>query len=297
MVLSTENQIDLNTVKAICSLPDDLYRLRWVSYAYYDIHRRLAKKFGANGSWPAFARWSAYTISEALRLDQVNPRLEEALREHSLPERVTGPLVAIQKQLRSLDDGAMPTVLALGNRLVFHEVAYTMVSFLDWIEAQKEEDSGDWERYKAGIAPFKSTDFFREGDLEWLRDGVSAYYDVWWAPTPERMAQCVLRGNILIGAYEQWRVDSFFEVALDFNPGALITDLRVGKHDDVGTRPVGVRNAGTRRALRHQWALLNWMSDAYATFLTRFVLTWDAPTVRSGADCASPRLEYSEPTP
>ena len=114
VVLSTESQINLDAVKAICSLPDDLYRLRWVSYAYYDIHRRLAKKFGANASWPAFARWSAYTISEALRLDQVNPRLEEALREHSLPERVTGPLVAIQKQLRSLDDGAMPTVLASG---------------------------------------------------------------------------------------------------------------------------------------------------------------------------------------
>src|SRR6476469_6118744 len=82
VVLSTENQINLDAIKAICSLPDDLYRLRWVSYAYYDIHKRLAKKFGANASWPAFARWSAYTISEALRRGQGNPPLTAALRYH-----------------------------------------------------------------------------------------------------------------------------------------------------------------------------------------------------------------------
>jgi hypothetical protein len=293
--LSTERPIDLNAVKAICRLPDDLYRLRWVSYAYYDIANRLAVNFGQNASWPAFARWSAYTISEALRLDRVNPRLEEVLREYSLPERVTGPLVAIQRQLRSLDDGAMPTVLALGNRLVFHEVAYTMVEFLDWIE-NPERNPATWEEYKEGIAPFESTDFFRPGDLEQLRDGMSAYYDAWVERDPTVRAQHVLRGNILIGAYEQWRVDSFFEVALDFNPGALITDLRIGKHDDVGTRPVGVRYGGTRRALRHQWAMLNWMSDAYATFLTRFVMTWDAPlfgarptALRLGCDIPSRR--------
>lgn len=296
MELSTERQINLDAVEAICCLPDDLYRLRWVSYAYYDIADRLAKRFGQNASWPAFARWSAYTIGEALRLDRVNPRLEDALREHSLPERVTGPLVAIQKQLRSLDDGAMPTVLALGNRMVFHEVAYTMIKFLDWIENQEKRDPDKWEEYKDSIAAFESTDFFRQGDLEELRDGMSAYYDAWFEPDTVIRAQHVLRGNILIGAYEQWRVDSFFEVALDFNPGALITDLRVGKHDEVGTRPVGVRNAGTRRALRHQWALLNWMSDAYAAFLTRFVLTWDAPlfgarptALRLGSDIPSHR--------
>jgi hypothetical protein len=294
--LSTESPINLDAVEAICCLPDDLYRLRWVSYAYHDIAKRLAVGLGENASWPTFARWSAFTISEALRLDQVNPRLEEVLRDHSLPERFTGPLVSIQKQLRNLDDGAMPVVLALGNRMVFHEVGWTMIKFLTWIEGLPKREDKAWKEYRAGITAFKSTDFFRPSYLEWLRDGVSAYHDAWWEPNPAKKAQSVLRGNILIGAYEQWRVDSFFEVALDFNPGALITDLRVGKHDEIGTRPVGVRHAGTRRALRHQWALLNWMSDAYAAFLTRFVLTWDAPlfsesptALRLGSDIPSRR--------
>ena len=61
--LSTERPIDRAAVEAICCLPDDLYRLRWVSYAYHDIATRLAAKLGANATWPAFARWSAYTIS------------------------------------------------------------------------------------------------------------------------------------------------------------------------------------------------------------------------------------------
>ena len=50
----------------------------------------------------------------------------------------------------------------------------------------------------------------------------------------------------------------------------------------------------TCRALRHQWALLNWMSDAYATFLTRFVLTWDAPLF--GAEPTALRLGSNIPS-
>lgn len=267
-------------IEAICCLPDDLYRLRWVSYAYYDIARRLATRLGNDATWPAFARWSAYTISEALRLDQVNPRLEEVLREHALPPSVTGPLVAVQRRLRSLDDGAMPTVLALGNRMVFHEIGWTLTKFLDWIE--KQPASAKWSAQKrdryiaANVNPLPPDDFFRPCYPEWLREGVAAYYDAWYERDPHKRAQHVLRGNILIGAYEQWRVDSYFEIALDFNPGALVKDLRLGPHDDIGIRRLGVRRAGTRRALRHQWAMFDWMSDAYAAFLTQFVMTWDA---------------------
>jgi len=275
--LNTSTRITTAAVREICDLKDDLYRLRWVSYAYDDLARRLDPKLGGNASWPAFARWSAFTISEALRLDQVNPRLEDVLRRHALPQRVTGPLVEIQKRLRSLDDGAMPTILALGNRFVFHEVGWTVAEFLEWLETQDGPDPDKWNDYQTRITPFAATDFFRPGYLEWLRDGVRAYYDACWERDPRKQAQHVLRGNMLIGAYEQWRVDSFFEVALDFNPGNLIERLRIDDHDDLAHRLIGVRHAGTRRALRHQWAMLNWMADAYAALLTRFVLTWDAP--------------------
>ena len=296
MGLTTESPIDTDAVEAICCLPDDLYRLRWVSYAYYDLSTRLSAKVGENNAtWPAFARWSAYTISESLRVDRVNPRLKEVLRQHALPDGVAGPLVEIQKRMRSLDDGAMPTVLALGNRMVFHEVGWTIAHFLEFLERQDDRNPEPWAAYEGCIQPFEATDFFRSGYPEWLRDGVHAYYDACWENDPAKKAQLVLRGNILIGAYEQWRVNSFFDVALDFNPGSLIRELRV-RHDEIGTRPVGVRHGGTRRALRHQWALLDWLADAYAAFLTRFVLTWDAaldsekPTaLRLGCDLPSRR--------
>jgi hypothetical protein len=269
--------IDTAAVEAICCLPDDLYRLRWVSYAYHDLSKRLTRGLGENASWPSFARWSAYTISESLRVDRVNPRLEQLLQHHALPSRVVKPLLEVQRRLRSLDHGALPTVMALGNRMVFHEIGWTIVEFLEWIEGQDARDPDAWATYKARIEPFDSTDFFRPGYPEWLRDGVGAYYDAWWENDRAKKAQLVLRGNILLGAYEQWRVDSFFRVALDFNPGSLVKELRVRQHDQLATQPVGVRHAGTRRALRHQWALIDWMADAYAAFLTRFVLTWDAP--------------------
>ncbi len=277
MELSTERPIDVDAVEAICCLPDDLYRLHWVSYAYNDLSQRLAQGLGENASWPTFARWSAFTIGEALRLDEVNPRLEEVLRECALPASVSGPLVQIQKRLRSLDDGAMPTVLALGNRMVFHEIGWNVAHFVAWLEGQTARDANAWAAYRADVKAFAANDFFRPCYPEWLRDGFGSYYEAWWETDPAQKAQHVLRGNILIGAYEQWRVDSFFEVALDFNPGSLVKDLRVDKHDAIGTHLMGVRHTGTRRALRHQWAVFEWMSDAYAAFLTRFVLTWDAP--------------------
>jgi hypothetical protein len=296
MTLSTEAAIDADAIESICCLPDDSYRLRWVRYAYHDISERLAGRetsrgLGENASWPTFAQWSAYTISEALRLDRVNPRLEEVLREHALPPKVTGPLVEMQKRMRRLDDGAMPTVLALGNRLVFHEVGWTLLHFVQWIEKERAYNPGAWAKYRAKIKPFDTTDFFRAAYPEWLRDGVGAYYEAWWADEPARKAQLVLKGNILIGAYEQWRVNSFFEVALDFNPGCLIKDLRTGHHGDGA--PVAIRHAGTRRALRHQWALFDWVADAYAAFLTHAVLTWDAPLY--GPHPTSVRLGCSLP--
>ena len=58
MELSTEVPIDVDAIEHICCLPDDLYRLRWVSYAYHDISDRLAEGLGRNASWPTFAEWS-----------------------------------------------------------------------------------------------------------------------------------------------------------------------------------------------------------------------------------------------
>jgi hypothetical protein len=280
-LLDTSRTFDVAAVEAICEIPDDAYRLQWVSYAYYKLAEELSENFGKNNaSWPSFARWSAFTIAEALRLDEVNPRLEEVLRQHVLPPRVAHALVEIQRRLRSLDDGAMPAVLALGNRLVFHEVGHTVAHFLQWIKTQEGRDPAAWSVYeRKKIQPFPATDFFRPSYATWLRGGMHAYYDAWWVDEPTLKAQKILKGNLLIGAYEQWRVDAFFEVALDFNPGALIDELRLPEHgrDQMVEQLLRVKHAGTRRALRHQWAMINWAADAYAAFLTRYVLTWDAP--------------------
>ena len=113
-----------------------------------------------------------------------------------------------------------------------------MINFLNWIKDQRGRDPDAWAAYRAGITVFEATDFFRPCYPEWLREGMSADSTAWRTDDPALKAQHVFRGNILIGAYEQWRVDAFFEVALDFNPGALVKDLRISCHDEVGTRPM-----------------------------------------------------------
>ena len=139
----------------------------------------------------------------------------------------------------------MPTVLALGNRLVFHEVGWNLTKFLEYVEAYDTKADADshWDEYQREIEPFEATDFFRPCYPEWLHDGIRSYYDAWWETDDDKKAQHILRANILIGAYEQWRVDSFFEVALDFTPGSLIKDLRTRDHDKLAQNLVGVRHA------------------------------------------------------
>ena len=172
---------------------------------------------------------------------------------------------ALQQKLRSLDNGAMPTVLALGNRLVFHEVGWALANFLQWIEGQKQRIK----RHRTTIesvrsSRFAATDFFRPSSPESAarrrRRILRSMVDE--ERRKSKKAPTRAPRNVLIGAYETDRPasNSFFEVALDFDPGALVEELRVD-HAHLGATPMGVRHSGhTSRTPGAGRALLGWMA-------------------------------------
>ena len=150
-------------------------------------------------------------------------------------------------------------------------------------------DDAVWAEYRAGIKPFPTDRLLpRRLSRVAARRCRRLLRRAGGRRTRSATAQLVLKGNILIGVYEQWRVDSFFEVALDFNPGVLVKDLRIGRHDEFAA-PVGIRHVGTRRgpspsvgAVRLDGRRLRRVPHARGAHLGRTPLTKKPTSLRLG---------------
>jgi hypothetical protein len=290
MTLTTSLPITTDSVEDICALKDAVYRNCWITYGYFDLSTRLRPYIGDNASWCTFARWSSFTVGENLRLDQRSRRLDDVLSWG--PLRVfRGVAQKFYSDVRAISDAAMPRTLALGNHYVFHEIGHAVASFLDWLDESQDEIAIDaekaWSEFKEKITPFEGADeLFRPGDVSWLQDGLRCYFDAARDDNPERRAHEVLRGNILIAAYEQWRLDPILQIALDPFARHLVefhsTDLHAAGPQAPGDYPhARLRRQGTRWALRHRSSLRQWIADIYAGTLTRHWMTLDMP---AGAD-------------
>ena len=286
---TTEEWLDKKSIQEICELKDPVYRNCWITYGYYNISERLHQHIGENASWCTLARWSSATIGESLRLDQPSRRVDDIFGAWFLrPFR--GIAQDFFRDVRMLSDAAMPRMLALGNHYVFHEIGYAVAGLTEWYEKRLTTHADDseaewtaaWLRHRADIEPFRHADeIFRPADVTWLRDGLECYFRAMRSEAdPTRQAQLVLHGNILLAAYEQWRVDPILQVALDPFAKHLVEFRSAdphGQHAPGDTPRAVLRRQDTPWALRHQSALMRWIADVYAGLLTQHVMTLDVP--------------------
>ena len=270
--------VDTDTIEMICKLNDDVYRNQLITYVYERLSRRLAAETGRNANWFTFARWSSFTVGENLRVDKPSEAFRELIDSHPPLRIVRGPLIRLQHDMRMLSDAAMPRTLALGNHMVFHEIAYAAAKFLEWYDDAAEGRTLDeWKEYRTTIIAEPATDLFQACDVEWLRDGVEAYFLAMLEKDPGAQARLVMRGNVLLAAYEQWRLEPVVALALDPVAKNLVevanTDLHAG-----GKGPHAIlRRAGTPWAFRHHSPLKQWTMERYQEFLTRHVMAWQGP--------------------
>jgi hypothetical protein len=249
----------------------------------------LRRHIGENASWCTFARWSSATIGESLRLDQPSRRLDELLTPWFL--RPLRPFAQdFYRDVRMLSDGALPRMLAMGNHYVFHEIAYAIAELIAWYEGEAAQIpatddqawEASWQRYRESIKAFRKADeIFRPADESWLRDGLECYFRAMrCGADAARQSQYVLHGNILLAAYEQWRVDPILQVALDPLAKHLVEFRSTDPHGTHAPgdypRPV-VRGLGTQWALRHHTSVARWIADLYSGVLTKNFMTLDVP--------------------
>jgi hypothetical protein len=269
--------ITLAEIETICQLQDDFYRNQYITYAYQQLSVRLAKLTGQNANWFTFARWSSFTVGENLRTDQPSAAFGELVSSHAVLRLLRGPIIRIQHDLRMLGDAAMPRTLAIGNHLVFHEIAYAVAAFLDWYEAAPTSDLAAWRTYRNAIVAADPTDLFQACDLAWLRDGIESYFLAIREPDPAAQSRLVLRGNVLLAVYEQWRLQPIVQIALDPVARHLVEFKGTNLHEDAAEPRAVLRHRGTRFALTHRSPVNQWLAHTYASLLTRYVMAWEGP--------------------
>jgi ER-bound oxygenase mpaB/B'/Rubber oxygenase, catalytic domain len=276
LALSTQREVRTDQVEKICELRNDFYRNQWITYAYWRISQRLRKRIGANASWCTFSTWSSRTVGANLRLENSGRRVDELIKDKdsSVDEHDSRLFLELQYRVSTRDDGAAQRALALGNRLIFHEIGFAMIDFLEWADKHDDPDDGSWERYRETITPYEASDLFPAADVEQLRGGLECCYQAKYANTDDQKAELVLRGNLLLGAYEQWRVGPVLKVALDPWPGRLVRVIQADPH---AAPELSLPGAGTPWALRHQSPVLRSLATQFAGGLTRLFMALDAP--------------------
>ena len=289
--LKVGQRIGTAEVETICEITDDFYRNRWITYGYYDISSRLAMliEHNANGnstvahnaSWCTFSTWSSRTIGQNMRPDEVTPSVDRLLRKYRFVIWPVGWLLRLLDHHRKTRNGAVVArVLALGNRLVFGEIGHAVVGFIEEFRNSTEFDPEKWKKYRQTIVATEPTDLFQEGDVELLKDGLKCYYLAMWETDQRLKTELVLKGNLLIGVYEQWRLDPTVKAALSLFPRRL---LRVEKSrlnaltGGVQRASVTLRRKERPWALRHKSWIRRRLASFYARFLTRWLMTIQLP--------------------
>jgi hypothetical protein len=273
--LSTTRAVRTDDVEFICKLRDDAYRNRWITYAYWDISRRLRDLIGDNASWCTFSTWSSRTIGESLRLDKATRRIDELKDD----EEVSAPghpwLLKLRYWVTTRARGAAQLALARGNRLIFHEIGYSVVQLLDWAEAHPDFDLDAWQSYRGEkLAPHASDDLFPEADEERLWTGLDCYYLASHAEDEKEKAELVLQGNVRLGAYEQERADPMLKIALEPFPGRFVRVVRPVPHVPAS---LSLPDRRAPWSLQHSSWFLRPVSEQFGVFMTRGVMTLDAP--------------------
>jgi hypothetical protein len=253
-------------------------RNRRITLAYGDLSVQLARLIagddpgagpgaGLDANWCTFACWSSKTIGDWIAADASSKSLGDM---RHLPRLVVEWLVGLSQYLTQRENGASYRALAAGNRFVFLEVGQSIARFVEAFSgvSRDKPNEDDWNEYWRDVS--QTVTEMSQLDLSWmltetpppddLRLGLRQYYKALFAADPKVRAEHMLAGNLLLGVYEQRRVDGYLAASLALYPDRAM-----------------------RRLVQHRSGLLTgwrrWPSRLYSRLMT-YGLVLDLPGER-----------------
>jgi hypothetical protein len=236
-------------------------RNRRITVAYSDLSERLAALLGrrdgvGQANWCTFATWTSKTIGTWIEHDVVP---EPLLELRSWPRPVVDAMGRVATWLLQRENGASYRCLAAGNRFVFLEVAQAAGMFVEHFEGVEEDpDEKAWDEYWRRMR--RVVRDLHRLDPTWLpteapavedlQVGLRQYYEALFEDDRKLRAERILAGTILLGVYEQTRVDGYVDASM-----ALFTERAM------------------RQLVRHRRAELRgvyrWPTVGYARLMTK----------------------------
>lgn len=203
-------------------------RNRRITVAYHDLSQRLAEVIAGDeevrdANWCTFATWTSKTVGNWIEDDVVPEPLHDMRR---VPRFVVQGLMALTRWLIQRSNGATYRCLAAGNRFVFLEIGFAVALFIErfaaidrtHLAAAENHWASYWDSVQARVTELSQL------DPSWmltdapepldLRLGLRQYFEAIFATDPDERAELILAGTLLIGAYEQRRVDGYVSASL-----------------------------------------------------------------------------------
>lgn len=206
--LSTENRV-LRNLK--------------ITQTYYDLSQEMTGLLGAeNVNWCTFATHASKTAGYSIRHEIFPTNLETVLRRFERYEAALGLLSghlsrpSAGKTVHSYDFLSYILIqvsefVSQGNFLVFADLAHPFVRFIWAFQDDKRPSLAKFEQFLAGFRP----GLLQHNGEDLLIDSFTAYYSAKFERDRKAKAEKILLANLLIGVYEQTRLQQAIEGALD----------------------------------------------------------------------------------
>ncbi len=197
-------------VAHIAGRDESVVRNLQITQSYHHLGLALARRSSrVDAPWVLFAVWASKTAGRFIRGHWVRPELRAIIQRRS---------GAAARRFAAID-GRIRRNVALGNQLVYAEIAPLFVHLLELLDLPAGERPARLEQIVAGMPRGPMED----GGHDALTDALRIMVEAAALPPGPAAAQRMLLASLLIGSHEQYRLQTAIAGALDalwaFTPG------------------------------------------------------------------------------
>ena len=249
-------QIDAAAVAEIVAIDDPITRNQRITHAYAELSTRLCLfTGGAFANWCTYAHWSSRSVGGAIACTALPVRAQQQLAR-LIPDSAVRR--AIEARLQHGLPFTRQTVgvrLGEGNRGIFHEVATFVVQLLDAHEHDDHPRDDDLDALLASFVTI-ADDTMSPASIDDVREALRWYYRARFADSGKERSEFILLGSLLLGVYEQERVQRAIVEAFALGVDGLLRPL----HNGVDHLPVPWPERCERAVLEptRAWLIPRW---------------------------------------